>query len=77
MKTMNGVVVRVNDAKTVKVEVASQWQHPLYKKYVKRTKNFLCGIAESVTVAIGDEVVLTESRPLSKTKRFIITEKVA
>lgn len=77
MKSMTGVVLRVNDPKTVKVEVAYNWQHPIYKKYVKRTKSFLCGLAEGVQVSVGDQVVLQESRPLSARKRFMVVEKVA
>ncbi len=77
MKSLTGVVLRVNDPKTVKVEVSFNWQHPIYKKYVKRTKGYLCGLVEGLTVVVGDQVVLKESRPLSKRKRFIVTEKVA
>lgn len=76
MKRLTGIVVKVNDAKTVKVEVAYNWQHPIYKKFVKRTKNFLCSLAEGVVVAEGDQVVLQESRPLSRMKRFMVMEKV-
>lgn len=75
-KTMQGTVVSLNDAKTAKVEVQRNWQHPVYKKYVKRTKNYLCGIAEGMELEVGDVVVITEDRPLSKTKRFVITGKV-
>jgi small subunit ribosomal protein S17 len=77
MKSLTGVVLKVNDPKTVKVEVAFNWQHPVYKKFVKRTKKYLCGLAEGVTVAAGDQVVLQESRPLSLRKRFIVTENLA
>ncbi len=77
MKQLQATVVRVNDAKTVKVEVEHNWQHPVYKKYVKRTKNYLCGLAEGVTVEVGDQVMIQETRPLSKTKRFVVTAKVA
>ena len=74
MKTMQGKVIKVIDAKTAKVEVARNWQHPVYKKYVKRTQNYLVD-ATGQTLAIGDEVVIAECRPLSRTKRFQIVEK--
>lgn len=77
MKQMTGTVVRVNDPKTVKVEVAYNWQHPIYKKFVKRTKNYLCGLAAGVSVEAGDQVLLAEAPPQSARKRFIVTEKVA
>lgn len=75
-KSMQGTVVHVNDAKTAKVMVERNWQHPVYKKYVKRTKNYICGIADGLTLVEGDVVVMTEGRPLSKLKRFVITGKV-
>jgi len=76
MNTMQGNVMRINDAQTVKVEVERSWQHPKYKKYVKRTKSYLCGIAEGLELAIGDLVVMTQVRPLSKRKTFMVTEKL-
>lgn len=75
MKTMQGIVARVIDPKTVKVEVSRNWQHPLYKKYVKRTKFYLCGIAEGLELALGEEVSIAACRPLSKTKHFMVVGK--
>lgn len=75
MNTMQGIVVRVIDPKTVKVEVSRNWQHPIYKKYVKRTKFYLCGVAEGVELTVGDEVSIAACRPLSKTKHFMVTGK--
>jgi small subunit ribosomal protein S17 len=75
MKTMQGTVIRVIDPKTVKVEVSRSWQHPLYKKYVKRTKYYLCGMAEGLEVAVGEEVSIEACRPLSKTKHFMVVGK--
>lgn len=77
MKTLQGTVVRINDAKTLKVEVERSWQHPVYKKYVKRTKLYLVGVGEGLEVQIGDRVVLTQTRPMSKRKTFMATEKLA
>jgi len=75
-KTLQGTVVNVIDTKTVKVEVERNWQHPIYKKYVKRTKNYLAHVADGMTLEVGDTVVMTESMPISKTKRFVVTEKM-
>jgi len=75
-KTLQGTVVNVIDDKTVKVVVERNWQHPIYKKYVKRTKNYLAHIADGMQLESGDTVVMTESMPISKTKRFIVTEKM-
>lgn len=75
MNTMQGIVARVIDTKTVKVEVSRSWQHPLYKKYVKRTKFYLCGVAEGMELTLGEEVSIAACRPLSKTKHFMVTGK--
>ncbi len=77
MKQMIGTVIRLNDPQTVKVEVAYNWQHPIYKKMVKRTKKYLCGLVKDLQVTVGDQVVLKESRPLSRSKHFVVIEKVA
>ena len=69
MKTIKGTVTSVKDAKTARVLVSRKWQHPLYKKYVKRSKNYACHV-EKIEVKVGDEVIIEETRPISKTKRF-------
>ncbi|MCD8484429.1 30S ribosomal protein S17 [Candidatus Woesebacteria bacterium] len=75
-KTIQGTVVNVIDNKTVKVVVERNWQHPIYKKYVKRTKNYLAHVADGMELEAGNVVVMTESQPISKTKRFVVTEKM-
>lgn len=75
MKQLQGIVVRVNDTRTAKVEVSRQWKHPVYKKYVKRTKNYLVDVPAKLTVNVGDTVTLTSCAPVSKRKTFVITEK--
>lgn len=75
MKQLQGIVTRVNDERTAKVEVARRWKHPVYKKFVKRTKNYLAHVPAEITVAVGDEVTLTSCPPVSKRKNFMITEK--
>lgn len=76
MKTLQGTVTSVKTPKTVRVTVARQWQHPLYGKFVKRTKNYACHY-ENLELHEGDTVIIQECRPLSKTKKFVVTEKVA
>lgn len=75
MKTLQGIVLSVRDGKTARVSVASQWQHPVYLKSVKRSKNYACHL-EGLTVATGDYVTIQECRPVSKTKRFKVVSKV-
>ena len=73
---MQGVVTRVNDERTAKIEVERRWIHPVYKKYFKRTKNYLVHIPENTSVAVGDLVMVESVAPISKTKKFIIIEKI-
>lgn len=75
MKTIQGIVTSAKTPKTVTVTVTSRWQHPLYKKYVKRTKNYACHV-EGIEVKEGDAVTIQECRPMSRTKRFKVTAKV-
>lgn len=76
MKHMQGVVTRVNDERTAKIEVERRWIHPVYKKYFKRTKNYLVHIPENISVVVGDLVMVESVAPISKTKKFIIIEKI-
>ncbi|MGN1222893.1 MAG: 30S ribosomal protein S17 [Christensenellales bacterium] len=62
-----GVVVSNKMDKTIVVEVVSQEKHPLYKKFVKRTKKYKAHDEEN-TCGIGDTVEIMETRPLSKDK---------
>jgi small subunit ribosomal protein S17 len=64
-----GTIVSNKMEKTVVVVVERLIKHPAYKKYVRRKHKFLAHDQENVG-AIGDRVLLTESRPLSKTKRW-------
>lgn len=75
-KTLQGTIAHVVDDKTVKVVVERNWQHPIYKKYVKRTKSYLAHVADGMQLEEGNAVVMTESKPISKTKRFVVTEKM-
>lgn len=75
MKTLSGIVTRIADAKTAKVVVSRSWQHPLYKKYVKRTKNYLVDVPAEIQLEVGNEVVIAECAPVSKTKTFRVVEK--
>lgn len=69
-----GQVVSVKMAKTAIVSVDRVWQHPLYKKRIKRTKKYACH--DELGVKEGDKVVIQECRPMSKTKRWKIIKKL-
>jgi small subunit ribosomal protein S17 len=59
--------------KTIVVSVVRQVQHPLYKKYYKRTKRFMAHDPQN-DCNIGDTVKIRESRPLSARKRWELIE---
>ena len=58
--------------KTVVVAVESLVQHGMYQKFIKRTSKFLAHANDQLNV--GDRVVIEETRPLSKRKRWNVRE---
>jgi small subunit ribosomal protein S17 len=75
-RTKVGVVVSNKMQKTVVVAVENLVKHGMYQKYIKRTNKFLAH-NENPAVNIGDRVVIEESRPLSKRKRWNVREVLA
>jgi len=72
-KTRTGTVVSDKMDKTVVVAVIDSVKHPLYKKIVKRTVKFKAH-DEANSCGIGDKVLIMETRPLSKEKRWRVVE---
>ncbi len=70
---MVGEVVSDKMEKTVVVQVTRKIPHPVYKKYVKRFKKFQVHV-ESVEPKLGDIVKINSMRPMSKNKRWRISE---
>ena len=70
-----GVVVGKKMKKTVTVLVERQLRHPLYKKIIKRRKTFLAH-DEYEKCKVGDVVRIIETRPISRRKRWRVTEIV-
>ena len=68
-REFTGTVVSDKIDKTVVVMVERLVKHKLYKKYIKRRAKFSAH-DEKNNCKTGDKVVITESRPLSKTKRW-------
>ena len=72
-KTRIGMVVSDKMDKTAVVAVVTNVRHPLYKKIIKRT--FKCKVHdEKNECGEGDRVLIMETRPLSKTKRWRLVE---
>ena len=68
-KVRTGVVVSDQNDKTVTVLVERQFAHPLYTKQIRKTKKYRAH-DEKNEYRNGDVVRITETRPLSKTKRW-------
>lgn len=72
-RQMVGTVVSDKMDKTVVVLVERLVQHKLYKKYIKRRAKFAAHDEKNAS-NVGDKVLITQSRPLSKTKRWRVTQ---
>jgi small subunit ribosomal protein S17 len=72
-KTLVGVVVSDKMDKTVVVKVDHLVKHPVYKKYIKRRERYKAH-DEQNTCAAGDKVLIVETRPLSRDKRWRVRE---
>jgi small subunit ribosomal protein S17 len=70
-KVREGVVVSDKMEKTVVVAVDRLVKHPLYKKYVRRRKRYKAH-DEDNRCSVGDRVLIAETRPLSRDKRWRI-----
>ncbi|MBI5619421.1 30S ribosomal protein S17 [Candidatus Gottesmanbacteria bacterium] len=70
-----GTVVSTSMTKTVTVAVTHVRRHPLYKKQVRRTRRYAAH-NESMALSVGDTVRIVSTRPVSKTKHFIVKEKI-
>ena len=66
-RVLSGVVSSSNSQKTVVVKVERTFKHPMYKKYIKRSKKYHAH-DESNSLNIGDKVVIEETKPISKLK---------
>jgi len=73
-KSLQGVVVSDKMMKTVTVLVNRFVKHPKYGKYMKVSKKYKAH-DEAGAYKMGDEVIITECRPISKDKKFTVTGK--
>jgi len=72
-KQLIGLVTSNKMDKTIKVMVERKLKHPIYGKYVKKSKKFTAHDDKN-DANIGDTVKIQESRPLSKSKRWTLVE---
>jgi len=71
-RTKIGTVVSNKMQKTVVVAVENLVKHGMYQKYIRRTSKFLAHAENPLNV--GDRVIIEETRPLSKRKRWNVKE---
>jgi small subunit ribosomal protein S17 len=72
-RTLQGVVVSDKQAKTVVVRVDRRFTHPIYKKTIRRSKNYHAH-DEKNEFSTGDVVWIEESKPISKLKRWTVVQ---
>ena len=75
LKERVGTVVSDKMDKTVVVAVENRFPHPIYQKTVRRTTRYKAH-DETNSCKVGDRVRITETRPLSRTKRWAVVEVI-
>lgn len=70
-----GIVVSNKMTKTIVVKVERKIKHPVYGKYIKKTKKYHVHDEENVC-SIGDTVQIKECRPFSKTKSWTLDKVI-
>ena len=71
-REVSGTVVSNKMDRTVVVQVERLVKHPLYKKYIRRRNKFMAHDNDNAC-QIGDRVLISETRPLSKAKRWRVS----
>ena len=70
-RILSGRVVKKSGDKTVSVLVTRQTTHPIYKKIIRVSKKYLAHDADNA-IAVGENVKIQETKPLSKNKSWEI-----
>ena len=68
-RILSGTICKATNKKTVVVEVERTFKHPIYKKYIKRSKKYHAH-DETDAFKVGDKVMIEETRPISKLKTW-------
>jgi small subunit ribosomal protein S17 len=71
-----GTVVSDKPMRTVIVEWARRKKNPKYERYEKRKTRLAAHNPESINAKLGDKVRIIETRPISKTKHFVVIENL-
>lgn len=76
MKKLNGKIIKIIDESTISVLVSILKLHPVYKKYITRSKKYIVHKNKSDTFSEGQDVILSEISPISKKKFYIAVKKI-
>jgi len=75
-RVMQGRALQDANDKTVSVLVERSIKHPLYQKFLKRSKKYLAHDEQNISKE-GDIIKIREARPISKRKRFVVVAESA
>jgi small subunit ribosomal protein S17 len=75
-RTLQGIVTKKSGINTIKVRVENKKQHKLYGKIVSTHKQYLVHTTKADEFNPGDEVIIAETRPLSKKKNWELIQLV-
>ncbi len=73
-RILSGIVSNSSSNKTVVVKVERRFKHPMYKKYIKRSKRYHAH-DEKNAYKVGDSVFIQECKPYSKLKTWEVIEQ--
>jgi small subunit ribosomal protein S17 len=73
-RRLQGVVKKSNSAKTVVVEITRSFRHPLYEKVMHTASTMKAH--DEIGCKVGDSVQIVESKPISKTKRWMVEKRL-
>ncbi len=73
-RVLQGTVVSDKNEKTIIVSVERRVMHPVYKKFIRRSKRYAAH-DEGNALKIGDVVFIRECRPISKSKRWEVVDE--
>tara|TARA_Y100001954_G_C15530530_1_gene463905 strand:- start:474 stop:716 length:243 start_codon:yes stop_codon:yes gene_type:complete len=72
-RVLNGIVCSSKSTKTIVVKVERTFRHPIYKKFIKRSKKYHVH-DETDKLKVGDRVSIQETKPISKLKTWTVIE---
>ena len=75
-RILQGVIVSDKQDKTIVVRVERRYMHPIYKKFIRRSKKYHAHDPANAG-KVGDTVRIRECRPISKTKRWELVQETA